>query len=134
MPASKKATSTDRYIGIAMRFRRKELGLSQADLAKALGVAYQQVQKYEEGSTRISASRLTEIAKHLREPVSYFLQPMNDADKSANTSKLESRTLELLRHPGGAALLWHYSKIKDPAHRKRVLELARSLAADEEDT
>ena len=130
MPASKKATRTDRYIGIALRFRRKELGLSQADLAKALGVAYQQVQKYEEGSSRISASRLSEIAKHLRVPMSYFLQPVNGAD----TSKVESRTLELLKHPGGAALLWHYSKIKNPAHRTRVLELARSLAAHEEDT
>jgi transcriptional regulator with XRE-family HTH domain len=121
---------TDEYVGPAVRFRRKELGLSQADLARAIGVTFQQVQKYENGTSRVLVGRLFAMSQALQVPVSYFLQPVNGAD----TTKVESRVSELLKLPGASALLWHYSRIEAPAHRRTVLEFARSLAGQEEDT
>src|SRR5688500_16189268 len=126
----KKTTPTDEYIGTAVRFRRNELGFTQTDLARAIGVTFQQVQKYENGTSRILAGRLFAISQALQVPVSYFLQPIN----AAATTKVESRTSELLREPGAAALLWHYSKIETSAHRRSLLEFTRSLAGHKEDT
>lgn len=126
----KKPTPTDEYVGTAVRFRRKQLGLTQADLARAIGVTFQQVQKYENGTSRILVGRLFAISQALQVPVSYFLQPIN----GAATTKVESRASELLREPGAAALLWHYSKIETPAHRRSLLEFTRSLARADEDT
>jgi transcriptional regulator with XRE-family HTH domain len=125
-----KRTPADEYISTAVRFRRKELGLTQADLARAIGVTFQQVQKYENGSSRILAGRLFAISQALQVPVSYFLQPIN----CAATTKVESRASEMLKVPGAAALLWHYLKIETPAHRRSLLDFARSLAGQEEDT
>jgi transcriptional regulator with XRE-family HTH domain len=113
-----------------MRVRRKELGLTQTDLARAIGVTFQQVQKYENGTSCVLAGRLFAIAQALQVPVSYFLQPVNVAD----TTKVEWRTSELLRLPGASALLWHYARIAAPAHRRGILKFARSLAGREENT
>jgi len=121
---SKKTVPADRYVGTAVRFRRKELGLSQTDLAKALGVTFKQVQKYEYGTNRIPVGRLFRIAETLQVPVSYFFRDMNASD----TQRVELRTVDLLRLPGAVVLLEHYSKIEDPAHRKHFLKLAQSLA------
>ncbi len=126
----KKPTPTDEYIGTAVRFRRRELGLTQADLARAIGVTFQQVQKYENGTSRILAGRMFAISQALQVPVGYFLQAIN----GTAMTKVESRTSELLRVPGAAALLWHYLKIETPAHRRSLLDFARSLAGQEENT
>jgi transcriptional regulator with XRE-family HTH domain len=126
----KKPTSTDEYVGIAMRARRKELGLSQTDLAKAIGVTFQQVQKYENGINRVGAGRLSAISQALQVPVTYFFQIVNGSDGP----EVRPRTLESLRLPGAPALLGHYAKIKNPAHRKTVLDLARALAEQEKET
>src|SRR5688500_9267841 len=120
----KKPTSTDEYVGVAMRSRRMELGLSQIDLAKAIGVTFQQVQKYEKGTNRVGAGRLSKIANALQVPVTYFFQVVNGPD----SPEVKPRTLESLKLPGASALLGHYANIKDPAHRKAVVDLARSLA------
>jgi transcriptional regulator with XRE-family HTH domain len=88
------------------------------------------VQKYEYGISRISAGRLSRIAELLQVPVSYFFHAVNGSD----SPKVQSRTLDLLRPPGAFALLDHYSKIESPAHRRSVLEFARSLVGQEEDT
>ena len=126
----KKPTPVDEYVGIALRSRRNELGLSQTDLAKALGVTFQQVQKYEKGTNRIGAGRLSAIAQALQVPVTYFFQAMNGSESPEG----KPRALESLRLPGALALLGHYAKIKNPALRRTVVELARSLAEQEEDT
>src|SRR5688572_2648495 len=100
----KKPTPVDEYVGIALRSRRNELGLSQTDLAKAIGVTFQQVQKYEKGTNRIGAGRLSAISQALQVPITYFFQAMNGSD----TPKVRPRTLELLKLPGAPALLRHY--------------------------
>src|SRR5688572_23081261 len=107
----KKPTPVDEYVGIALRSRRNELGLTQIELARAIGVTFQQVQKYERGTSRISAGRLSAISQALQVPITYFFQAMNGSD----TPKVRPRTLELLRLPGASALLRHYSNIENPA-------------------
>ena len=128
MAASKKTTPADQYAGLAVRRLRNELGLSQTDLAKAIGVTFQQVQKYEKGTNRVGAGRLSAISQALQVPVPHFFEAMNGSD----TPKVRSRTLELLKLPGASALLRHYSKIENPGHRRTILELARSLAGQGE--
>ncbi|GAN78876.1 helix-turn-helix domain-containing protein [Acidocella aminolytica] len=72
--APRKANLIDEQIGQRFRLRRTAVGLTQADLAKLLGVTFQQIQKYERGINRISASRLYEAAKHLDISISYFFE------------------------------------------------------------
>jgi transcriptional regulator with XRE-family HTH domain len=126
----KKPTPVDEYVGIALRSRRNELGLSQTDLAKAIGVTFQQVQKYEKGTNRIGAGRLSAISQALQVPITYFFQAINGSDGP----NVRPRSLELLRLPGALALLRHFSKIENPAHRMSLLELAGALAVHEKDT
>jgi transcriptional regulator with XRE-family HTH domain len=126
----KKPTPADQYVGVAVRHRRKELGLSQPDLAKAIGVTFQQLQKYEKGANRVSMGRLSAIAEALQVPMSYFFQVVDGTDNSA----VKSKTLDLLKLPEASALLQHFSNIENPAVRRSVLKLARSLAGQDGDT
>ena len=105
-----------------MKLRRKELGLTQLELARGIGVTFQQVQKYENGGSRISASRLSEVAEYLQVPVAYFFQAVKRADNF---------TTDLLDVPDALALLERYSRIGDPAVRRIALKLVGSLGQDE---
>jgi transcriptional regulator with XRE-family HTH domain len=73
---SKTIDPIDQYVGARIRIQRIELGMSQVTLAQAIGVTFQQVQKYEKGANRISASRLQQIAAALQAPVSFFFENM----------------------------------------------------------
>jgi transcriptional regulator with XRE-family HTH domain len=72
--AKKDSDPVDKHVGSRVRMRRKMLNMSQGELADALGVTFQQVQKYEKGSNRISASRLQEAARILQVPVPFFFE------------------------------------------------------------
>ena len=72
--AAKAITPVDVHIGQRLRMRRELLGTTQEQLAEALGITFQQVQKYENGTNRISASRLFRVAEVLSSPVSYFFE------------------------------------------------------------
>jgi len=99
---SKGPNETDVLVGARVRFRRIELGLSQTQLANALGVTFQQVQKYEKGSNRIGASRLHAIAEVLRVSVSYFFP---DAGEAVDHDARPGEILGLLGIPGAMDLL-----------------------------
>src|SRR4029079_16732020 len=68
----------DVYVGGRIRMRRRSLGITQERLAEGLGLTFPQVQKYERGATRVSASKLYEIARSLRTPLDYFFEGLND--------------------------------------------------------
>ena len=123
MAASKKPTAVDKTIGDALKLRRQELGLTQTELARGIGVTFQQIQKYENGGSRIAASRLSEVAEYLHVPVAYFFQGVNGADHP-RTDRLDV--------PEAMALLERYSRIEDPALRNIVLKLVGWLAGQEE--
>ena len=86
---SKHPGSVDLHVGLKIRDRRKELGLSQTDLGSEVGVSFQQMQKYEKGVNRIGASRLAAIAKALRVPVGYFFP----VDETQNATEVDVAAL-----------------------------------------
>jgi transcriptional regulator with XRE-family HTH domain len=115
----------DIALGLRVRLRRNELGLSQAKLAKATGITFQQVQKYETGTNRISFSRLVEISQALDCGVRDLIADLGKAKSTAAISK----AMAALAMPGAAALLETYQRIA-PQRRRAVVKLARQLASD----
>ena len=114
----------DIALGSRIRLRRRELALSQEQLARQVGITFQQVQKYEHGTNRVSFSRLVEIAQALRCGV---MDLVGDLDKSKSSS-LFSRHVARLNEPGAAELLEAYVSIQSPKHRRAILNLAKQLA------
>ena len=121
----------DTHVGGRVRLRRTLLGMSQERLAKAVNLTFQQIQKYERGSNRIGASRLFQFAQVLDVPISFFYEELPSASESAPAPGDGSQrpfeqdqftrreTLELVRA---------YYRIADPAIRRRVFELTKTLA------
>ncbi|MGE5514696.1 MAG: helix-turn-helix domain-containing protein [Bacteroidota bacterium] len=126
----------DVHVGGRVRLRRTLLGMSQEKLGEALGLTFQQVQKYERGANRIGASRLYDLSRVLDVPVSYFFEDMGDETMAASPRYMvratedppqvddgrmvQRETLELVRA---------YYRIRDPEVRKQVQELASVLGA-----
>ncbi len=126
----------DVHVGARLRVRRTLLGMNQTNIGDALGVAFQQVQKYENGRNRISASRLFDLSRLLDVPIQYFFDDMPTAVAATSPAQGGSKakkppsyepdpmatreTLELVRA---------YYKISDPKIRKRLLELAKAAGA-----
>jgi len=111
----------DIEIGARVRQRREALRLTQQTLAAAIGVTFQQVQKYERGANRISASRLMQIAKTLQVAPAFFLRTSEDTDEALPT--------ELLQTPGAVQLLKAYCAIHSSRHREGLLAMAKALDA-----
>ncbi len=125
----------DIHVGARVRLRRNLLGISQTDLGKALGVAFQQVQKYEKGTNRISASRLFNLGRALDVPISFFFEDLSPAAagggrrRARGLSEAPAAVLEpdsLSRRETGE-LIRAYYRVKDPRVRKRVLDLIKAL-------
>lgn len=117
----------DIALGSRVRLRRKQLGLSQDDLARACGIAFQQVQKYEHGTNRISFSRLVEISRALDCSVADLI---GNLDKS-KSSKVLSKQVGHLALPGATDLLHAYASVESSKRRSAILSLARQLARDD---
>ncbi len=127
---------SDIHVGARVRLRRHLLGISQTDLGKALGVAFQQVQKYEKGTNRISASRLFNLSRVLDVPISFFFEDLSPA--AAGGGKRRTRGLseapaaalepDLLSRRETGELIRAYYRVKDPRLRKRVLDLIKALS------
>jgi transcriptional regulator with XRE-family HTH domain len=120
----------DIALGSRVRLRRKELGLSQDQLARGIGITFQQVQKYEHGTNRISFSRLVEICGALECSVGDLI---GNLDKSKSSGSF-SRQVAYLTEPGATDLLEAYASIDSPKRRRAILNLARQLANDQKET
>lgn len=114
----------DVALGTRIRLRRHELGLSQAQLARQLGITFQQVQKYEGGMNRVSFSRLVEIARALRCEIMDIVGDL----ASSQASAVFSQHVTQLNEPGAMELLAFYAAIQSPKHRRAILNLAKQLA------
>ncbi len=124
----------DLHVGGRVRMRRKMLGLSQEALADALKLTFQQVQKYERGANRVSASKLYEIAKTLQVPVSYFFDGLADpmtSEVDEVGAAAERVVTEFLNTPEGLELAEIFPKIGRGRVRRQVLDLVRAMAEDE---
>ncbi|MFZ0267803.1 helix-turn-helix domain-containing protein [Caulobacter sp.] len=124
----------DLHVGGRVRMRRKLLGVSQEQLADSLGLTFQQVQKYERGANRVSASKLYEIAKTLQVPVAFFFDgladPMEGSDGDEVGQKAERIVQEFLTTPEGLELAEVFPKIGRGRVRRQVLDLVRAMAED----
>ncbi|WP_165185050.1 helix-turn-helix domain-containing protein [Caulobacter soli] len=124
----------DLHVGGRVRMRRKLLGVSQEQLADSLGLTFQQVQKYERGANRVSASKLYEIAKTLQVPVSFFFDgladPMDGSDGDEIGQQAERIVQEFLTTPEGLELAEVFPKIGRGRVRRQVLDLVRAMAEE----
>jgi transcriptional regulator with XRE-family HTH domain len=121
----------DTHVGKRLRLRRTILGMSQEELAKNLGITFQQVQKYEKGVNRIGSSRLFDIAQVLGVPVSFFFEEYGDANPiyglAEDTEKFEHEKSEVSNREI-MSLVKAYCHIKSPDTRKKAIDLIKSLA------
>jgi transcriptional regulator with XRE-family HTH domain len=115
----------DRHVGLRIRMRRKEMGVSQERLAEALGITFQQVQKYERGANRVSASKLWEIAAALKTPVAYFYDGLADQDSPPDQREAAQ---EFMMSAEAAELMSAFPRIAEPAVRRKLVELIRVVA------
>lgn len=125
----------DMHVGARIRLRRKVLGHSQGDLADALGLTFQQVQKYERGTNRVSASKLFEIGRFLEAPVSFFFEGLDYSEAQSGFKSEGSRERFVhgfLMTPEGLELATLFPKIGNPRLRRKVLELVRTMAGEDE--
>jgi transcriptional regulator with XRE-family HTH domain len=117
----------DIEVGARIRQRRLLLGMNQGTLANRLGLTFQQVQKYEMGANRVSASRLSGVADVLGVPIAYFFGDMV-TDEAALTAQ-ERQTRDVMRRPETIDLVRFYSAIADEHVRKQFLALAKAIAS-----
>jgi len=121
----------DVHVGSRVRLRRLLLGLSQEKLGDELGVTFQQVQKYERGANRIGASRLYRVAKVLQVPIGFFFEGLEAAPVAGFAEGDQTPLIDdFINSPEGVQLAAAFARIRDPAVRRKLLELARTLAGE----
>jgi len=123
-------TRIDKYIGRRIRVRRHMLGISQRKLAHALGVTFQQIQKYENGTDRISAGRLQQLSQLLQDPPAFFFQgALKTLARGSSTATITSpiRLRRFLRTRDGIALARAFTRL-DVNLRWRIVNLVQTLS------
>src|SRR5450631_1419958 len=120
----------DKYVGNRLRMRRLMLEMSQTDIADALGLTFQQVQKYEKGTNRIGASRLQHISQILKVPVSFFFEGAPNMPGHAGMGEAPSPAYvnDFLATSDGLSLTKSFIKIKSSKLRRRIVELVEQMA------
>ena len=115
-------------MGERLRARRRRLGMSQTALAERLGLTFQQVQKYERGANRVSASKLYDIATALGVPVGHFFEGLEESPADAPQDPVQA----LLLTRDGPELAAAFPRIRGAGVRRSMLALAKALADEEE--
>jgi transcriptional regulator with XRE-family HTH domain len=130
----KQANPIDVQVGNRVRIRRMLIGMSQERLVDLLGLTFQQVQKYEKGVNRIGAGRLFEVSRILNVPVDFFYEGLSTGDQPGlgEPEAAAPPVMEFISSGEGLQLSLAFMKIKDAKVRKRVLDLVKSLADEEE--
>jgi transcriptional regulator with XRE-family HTH domain len=125
--AGKRIDQTDKHVGNRVRMQRMELGITQQRLAAGLGITFQQVQKYEKGTNRISASRLQAIADILEVSPAFFFGERDAVDERSGTSSATA-LIKCLTKGEGAALMRSYSRINDKVLRRTIIRFVEAAA------
>ena len=128
----------DVHVGSRVRMRRMLVGLSQEKLGDRLGLTFQQVQKYEKGSNRVSASRLYQMAQILSVPVQFFFDDLPETAKGtfANSpgfseAAQETLIMDFINSSEGLQLNKAFAEIPSPAVRRKVVELVKAMAGQD---
>ena len=132
--STKAPNPVDKYVGSRVRMRRIMLGMSQEKLGEALGLTFQQIQKYEKGTNRVGASRLQNISTILNVPVSFFFEdaPGEHTTGAGGMAEASSSNyvVDFLSSSEGLQLNRAFVKISDGKVRRKVVELVKALAAE----
>jgi transcriptional regulator with XRE-family HTH domain len=120
----------DKHVGSRVRMRRMMLSMSQEKLGDALGLTFQQVQKYEKGTNRIGASRLQQISQILQVPVSFFFEGAPQLPEQGQLEEAPSPAYvaDFLATSDGLALTKAFMRIDDPKLRRRIVDLVEQIS------
>jgi len=132
--APRSPNPVDIHVGTRVRLRRQLLKMSQEKLGNQLGVTFQQVQKYERGTNRVGASRLWRMAQVMDVPVSFFYDGLGEDAPQTEFAEGDQTPIvyDFINSTDGVSLAMAVSKIKHKAVRRQILELARSLAENQD--
>jgi transcriptional regulator with XRE-family HTH domain len=135
MMAKKAPNPVDKHVGSRVRMRRMMLAMSQEKLGDALGLTFQQVQKYEKGTNRIGASRLQQISHILQVPVSFFFEGAPSVALAARADGMgeapsPAYVSDFLATSDGLALTKAFMRIGDSKLRRRIVDLVEQIASD----
>jgi len=132
--AKKAPNPIDKHVGSRVRMRRMMLAMSQERLGDALGLTFQQVQKYEKGTNRIGASRLQQISLILQVPVSFFFEgapaPPGDPGEFGEAPS-PAYVTDFLATTDGLTLVKAFTRIPNAKLRRRIVDLVEEMAAGE---
>ena len=133
--STKAPNPVDKYVGSRVRMRRIMLGMSQEKLGEALGLTFQQVQKYEKGTNRIGASRLQHISSILQVPVAFLFEGAPNFPGHAITGMAEAPSpayiSDFLATSDGLNLTKAFMRIKDTKLRRRIVDLVEEIAGND---
>ena len=132
--STKAPNPVDKYVGSRVRMRRIMLGMSQEKLGEALGLTFQQVQKYEKGTNRVGASRIQQISEILQVPVSFLFEggPSGIASgEGFSEGSSPAYVSDFLATSEGLALTRAFTRLTDAKLRRSIVELVEQIAARE---
>ena len=136
--AKKAPNPIDKHVGSRVRMRRMMVGMSQEKLGDALGLTFQQVQKYEKGTNRIGASRLQQISHILQVPVAFFFEGAPDlpnggggGEHGLNGAPSPAYVSDFLATSDGLSLTKSFMRIKDAKLRRRIVDLVEQIAGED---
>jgi len=116
-----------------MRTRRMRIGMSQEKLGEELGLTFQQVQKYEKGTNRISVGRMVEIAKVLGVDIHFFFEGLTGQKGQGFAEPAQPPFIaDFIATQDGHQLMRAFARIKNPKHRRAIVQLANNLAEEAE--
>jgi transcriptional regulator with XRE-family HTH domain len=133
--ATKKAPNPiDKHVGRRVRMRRKMLAMSQEKLGAALGLTFQQVQKYENGTNRMGASRLQQMSHILQVPVEFFFEgaPNASAPNGSGNASSVAQIDDFISNSDGLRLIGAFMRIDNAAVRRRIVMLVQEIAGDDD--
>jgi transcriptional regulator with XRE-family HTH domain len=130
---TKSPNPIDKHVGSRVRMRRMLIGMSQEKLGEALKITFQQVQKYEKGTNRVSASRLQQIAQVLGVTISYFYEgaPVEAEAGGFAEGSSPPYIADFMASQDGLQLMKAFTRIKDARIRRTIVEHVKALAGEE---
>ncbi len=130
----KEPNFVDKHVGSRVRMRRMLIGMSQEKLGESLGITFQQVQKYEKGTNRISASRLQQIASVLGVTISFFYEGLPAEEEGGGFAEESSPAfiMDFMASQDGLQLMESFMRIKNPRVRRTIVDHVKALAGDDE--